>query len=534
MGNTLITANDNRNIRQDTLLGKEISKILREKRVIFDKDLKDGKIIDQPVNQIRACCLDIVKENPGRDEFITVKLPEALDENNQDCKNNGRCIGTSDLGLQFPFKREEKCSADFKQGSDGICDNWIVNKCAKELYDAGCLKVKKNSKGNNVRVWDTENKNCFNSDGELIYGSEECVCVNSSTGFNLNNDPSKTIKGGIAFTDNYQNPYGINGTNLNNFTKYSLNVFGYDQLTQQPQLFDNRCISRINNGSAASGKSNAYLLDDYKNTELSICLNQINVKDSALGEANFSNIKQNNNCNSLGKPKIKEEETSGVVVDDDNKVDKREGDRLEDAAKDILDKQNELEALEREKTIEDIKNQSEQQKKEKEDLIEDEVIKMGYEQRLKDHIEEAQAYIFEKDEQLKESQNIRDETSTEYNKTLRENKILEINNQSQQKKLDELELENKILEEENLANKENLINEQTLNNNIDKNTSTTDGATKSTDSATTSTDSTTTSTDSTKTSTDSSSESFNPTIYILILVALILSTVIIFYLAEKK
>ena len=152
---------------------------------------------------------------------------------------------------------------------------------------------------------------------------------------------------------------------------------------------------------------------------------------------------------------------------------------------------------------------------------------MGYEQRLKDHIEEAQAYIFEKDEQLKESQNIRDETSTEYNKTLRENKILEINNQSQQKKLDKLELENKILEEENLAKKEDLINEQTLNNNIDKNTSTTDGATKSTDSATTSTDSTTT-------STDSSSESFNPTIYILILVALILSTVIIFYLAGKK
>ena len=130
--------------------------------VIFDKDLNDGKIIDQPVNQIRACCLDIVKENPGRDEFITVKLPEALDENNEDCKNNGRCIGTSDLGLQFPFKREEKCSSDFKQGSEGICDNWIVNKCAKELYDAGCLKVKKNSKGNNVRDWDTENKNCFN------------------------------------------------------------------------------------------------------------------------------------------------------------------------------------------------------------------------------------------------------------------------------------------------------------------------------------------------------------------------------------
>ena len=520
MGNTLITANDNRNIRQDTLLGKEISKILREKRVIFDKDIKNGDIIDQPINQIRACCLDVVKENPGRDQFITVKLPEALDENNEDCKNNGKCIGASYLGLQFPFKREEKCSSDFKQGSEGICDNWVVNKCAKELYDAGCIKIKKNSKGNDVRVWDTSNKNCFNSDGELIYGSEECVCVNSSTGFNLNNDPSKTIKGGIAFPDNYTNPYGISGSNLNNFTKYSLNIFGYDQLTQQPQLFDNRCISRINNGSAASGKSNAYLLDDYKNTELSICLNQINVKDSALGEANFSNIKQNNNCNSLGTPKVKEEETSGVVVNDDQKVDKREGDRLENAANDYLEKEKELEDYQREKTIEDINDQSEKQKKEKEELLEDEIKQKEYEERLKDNIEEAQAYIFEKDEKIKDYHNITDETSSEYNKILRKNKILEINNQSQQQKMDELEFENKILEEEYLAKQKYFIAEQTLNKNTSDNTQTSD--------------STTTSTDTTTASTDSSSDSFNPTSYIVILVLIILFTIIFFYFMDKK
>lgn len=513
MGNTLVTANDNRNIRQDSLLGKEISKILREKKEVYDKDLRTNEIISQPVNQIRACCLDIVKENPSRDEFITVKLPEALDENDDDCKNNGRCIGHSNLGLQFPFKRSEKCSSDFRQGEGGVCDNWIVNKCAKELYDAGCIKIKKNSKGNNVRVWDTSNRNCFNKDGELIYGSEECVCVNSSTGFNLNNDPSKTIKGGIAFTNDYENPYGITGTNLNNFTKYSLNVFGYDQLTQQPQLFDNRCISRINNGSAASGKSNAYLLDDYKNTELSICLNQINVKDSALGEANFSNIQQNNNCNSLGAPKVKEEETSGVVVDDTNKVDKREGDRIENAANDLLDAQNELENMQRENTIEDIKNKSEQQKKEKDDLLEDELKEREYEQKLRDHIDEAQAYIFEKDEQLKESQEIKDETSSLYNKTLRENKILEIEKIAQQKKMDELELKNKILEEENLAKEKN-----------------TSDNTQKTDNETVSTDNTSVSTD----NTNSSSTSFNPTIYILALVLIIVVFGALFYFLDKQ
>ena len=80
-----------------------------------------------------------------------------------------------------------------------------------------------------------------------------------------------------------------------------------------------------------------------------------------------------------------------------------------------------------------ILNKSENQKKEKEDLIEDELKQKEYEQKLRDHIDEAQAYIFEKDEQLKESQEIKDETSSLYNKALRENKILEIEKIAQQK-----------------------------------------------------------------------------------------------------
>merc|ERR1711998_399208 len=193
MGNTLITANENRNIRQDTLLGKEISKILREKTEVYDKDLRNGKLVSQPTNQIRACCLDVIKENPGRNDFITIKLPEALDETNEDCKNNGKCIGYYKVGLQFPFKRSDKCSVDFQKGGGGVCDRWMVNKCA---------------------------------------------CINSATGYNLNRDPSNKIKGGLAFENNFQNPYGLTGSDLNNYTKYSLNVFGYDPQYQMPQLFD--------------------------------------------------------------------------------------------------------------------------------------------------------------------------------------------------------------------------------------------------------------------------------------------------------
>ena len=44
-----------------------------------------------------------------------------------------------------------------------------------------------------------------NEKGELIYGSDECACINSATGYNLNRDPSNKIKGGLAFENNFQN-----------------------------------------------------------------------------------------------------------------------------------------------------------------------------------------------------------------------------------------------------------------------------------------------------------------------------------------
>ncbi len=447
MGNTLITANENRNIRQDTLLGKEISKILREKTEVYDKDLRNGKLVSQPTNQIRACCLDVIKENPGRNDFITIKLPEALDETNEDCKNNGKCIGYSKVGLQFPFKRSDKCSVDFQKGGGGVCDRWMVNKCAKELYDAGCLTVKKNSKGKLVKVWNANNKNCFNEKGELIYGSDECACINSATGYNLNRDPSNKIKGGLAFENNFQNPYGLTGSDLNNYTKYSLNVFGYDPQYQMPQLFDSRCASRINAPSSSAGENAPYLLPGYENTGAKICLNQINVKDSSIGEANFSNIQQNNNCGAGIVPKVKEEESPETKIDPTNKVDKREGDRVERAANELLKKDEEAAEIKRKETEKLIKEKSQNQKEEREALERQNEQKKNYEQKLKEQKEKSQYESNIKDEILQSSQEQAFETSESYNKLLRENKILKINNDATKNLLeDTLENQSEIQE----------------------------------------------------------------------------------------
>merc|ERR1712100_588762 len=233
MGNTLITANNNRNIN-DSLLGKEVKKILKEQTEVVDKDIRTGKLKTVQINKVRGCCMNIVKPNPGRNDFITVNLPTALTTNDKYCKTKGRCIENSKLGLQLKGSRSSMCNSNYvSEKAGGICDSFIINKCAKELYDAGCLKIKKNKKGRNVRVWNAKNRNCFDRTGNLIYGSEECACINSATGFTLNTDPSNKIKGGVAFENRDQNPYGLDGTGQNGYTKYSLNVFGYDPQYQK-------------------------------------------------------------------------------------------------------------------------------------------------------------------------------------------------------------------------------------------------------------------------------------------------------------
>jgi len=444
MGNTLTSSNNNRNIN-DSILGKRIKEILLDQDIILDITLdKDGNEIikTDKINKIRGCCMDIVKEYPTNNEFITVTLPDAIEETKDQCKNKGRCVNNSKLGLQIKGDRNKLCNKNFTSGTDGICNSFISNVCAKQMYESGCLKVTKNKNGKTVRVWNTDNSKCFNDDGSLIYGNEECACINSATGFSLNTDPSKSIKGGTAFKTHAENPYGINGDFNNNSSKYSLNIFGYDVQYQKPQLFDSRCASRIDRSSVLSGESAAYLLPGYDNKNLSICMSQINIKDSDIGTANLSNIKQNNQCGGP-PPEIEEKpEDRDVDVIDDNKVDDRLASESEDSANQSIDHNKKMDQVKQDETADKINQLEELLKQEKE--FNNRLDKISNDQNIKD--EQYQSIIDEQENEIKNKEQLYKDIK-EINKLLKEKPEL-INKEKKEKQ----ELINK--EKQELINKE--------------------------------------------------------------------------------
>ena len=417
MGNTLVTSNNNRNIN-DSILGKRVKEILLNQEIVTDKDIKTGKDITQKINVVRGCCMDIVKPDPTDNEFITVNLPDGLTPGEDKfCKDKGRCIGNSKLGLQIKGDRKKLCPINLVPGETGKCDRIMVNKCAKELYDAGCVIVKTNSKGRKVRVWNAKNRNCFTKRGALIYGSEECTCINSATGFSLNTNPSNKIIGGNAFTNFDQNPFGLDGSSDNGFTKYSLDIFGYEPQYQKPQIFDARCASK--KAAVGSGESAAYLLPEYSNKNLTICMNQINIKDSDIGAANFDNIKQNNSCGGGGKapPIEKEPEEREVKVDDNKKVSKRESERIEKEAAEKLEKDKVAKEKAKEDKIASVKKEIEHNKEVKEledkaknDKIESVKKNIGQSKEAK---EKEEQLLQEKERLLKEKQDLADKAAAD-------------------------------------------------------------------------------------------------------------------------
>ena len=174
--------------------------------------------------------MNVVKEKPTNNDFISIKLHIVK-------KNN---LSSESYGLQFKG-REELCSDKFIKDK-GICDG-LINNYAKDLYDNNCIEFKKDNKtGKYYKVW---NKKCIDKDGNLKYGKEECVCINSAVGFNLNNNPSDTIKGGFLFDTNSENPYGIDSNSENKYTKYSVNMFNIKSKKQKPQLFDKDVLKDI-------------------------------------------------------------------------------------------------------------------------------------------------------------------------------------------------------------------------------------------------------------------------------------------------
>lgn len=384
MGNTLTTDRNNRVINE-SLLGKEISKILINR----SESIQKGGI---PVNLRRACCMGIVKKKPSNSDFITVKIPSARDNKDTKCKNKGNCMEASLLGLQVKGDQEALCKVKKTKYYNGreSCDNFMKNLCARALYERGCIVIKKN-KGKNVRVWNAKNKNCFRDDGSLAYGYEECRCINSQTGFSLNTNPGTGFPGGPAFKKD-QNPYGINKTDSNNVsTKYSLNIFGYESQYQKPHIFDSRCNKSATSASSQKGSSKSYLLPAYKDNKVSICLNQINIKDSDIGEANMSNIKQNNNCGSGGKPPVKgNKDPEDTKVDEKKKVGKDTIDKVEENEEKNKEIEKEEKKKELKKSLDKAKKEKEQKEQEKKEKLKDEIEDKKTEKELEKTKKEAE------------------------------------------------------------------------------------------------------------------------------------------------
>ena len=359
MGNNLsINQNDMR--INDTILGKEVKKVLKNVQQVssYEEDIP----VTIPINKYRACCLGVAKTEPQDNDFITVKLPTISEDSNNPL---GYVVDYQDLGLQFKLLNNDKnfCTdLELTTSESGQCDKIMVNNCAKSLYDIGCIKTIERTSDSGqktiIPVWNSENKKCFEVDGSLSYGPEECMCVNSFTGFTLNTKPSASIT-----SPNYSkrvNPYNINGSDQNSYTKYSANLFKYDSQYQRPQVLDKRCASGIIGGSKASGKGPTYTGAKLGyDVDVDICLSQINIGDSQIGEANFENINLTNVCGggvnyekNEKPPQSKPSDVANDDLDDDSEEQKNKNE----------DQNNETEEQENEN--QEQKNETEKSKNE--------------------------------------------------------------------------------------------------------------------------------------------------------------------------
>ena len=327
MGNTITKSSDDKRFG-DSLVAKEIKNIvLNQTSTYKDKDIK--------IHVAKACCRDVIRPDIGKEQnnVVSIAFPRAIDPKDERCAKNGMCLETTYVGLQVEEERAKWCGDDKTTGNAGynfstirgggsnsVCDSFMMDYCAKNLYEQGCIKMGKNKAGALVPQFANsgENKMCWDVENKMNYGPPECHCLNSIFGPNLNTWPAKEIEDKTFGT---KNPYGLEGrqTSLdNNFSKYTLNIFKADKPKQFPRVLDARCAVRATGGD--SGRSRAYTLAQDDSGNVSICLNQINIADSNIGNANFDDIKQENNC---GGPPASAQQPSdaSVPVNPDQKVD---------------------------------------------------------------------------------------------------------------------------------------------------------------------------------------------------------------------
>jgi hypothetical protein len=266
MGNTLSKDEYSDKRFGDSLLAKEVKKIITNQETVYL-----GKPVK--IHLAKACCRDVVRKGIDQEvtNVVSVAFPKALSKDNPRCKTDGICLGTSYVGYQIDDDKDKYCkqgtvigdinlaiNLDKTVKSNSTCDNFMIDYCAKTLYEQGCTKMGKNLKGNIVPQFSNKqlNKMCWNEENKMHYGPPECECLNSVVGTNLNTWPARMELPPFGS----DNPYGLEGTKLDTTskTKYSLNIFNTDSTKQYPVQLDPRCTTGSTSGD--SGRSKAYLL----------------------------------------------------------------------------------------------------------------------------------------------------------------------------------------------------------------------------------------------------------------------------------
>jgi hypothetical protein len=332
MGNTLHTVPIQDKRFNNSALAQEVKKIMMN----YTEFYRDSNV---NTHLAKACCAGAVGEDIQKQNVISIAFPNAIDN----CKDrrDGVCLETVYTGFQIKGNKENICNVknigielnDKRKlttntssnvyGQNSTCDNFMINHCAKSLYDQGCMKIDTNSVGSKVPRLATykENKMCYNfpsnnlkenEEPSLSYGPPECDCINSVFGPSMNTWPAEDQLDGSYKKG--ENPYGLTSqdTDKNNLvTKYSLNIYKQSSTNQFPKALDKRCATRIIATDSTGGIARAFgLINDEKDVPITICSNQINISDSQINKATIADIKQENNCGGFTQQKPTKPEDS--------------------------------------------------------------------------------------------------------------------------------------------------------------------------------------------------------------------------------
>lgn len=306
MGNQISNPSNNDQFT-DSLLGKEIKKIMMEKTVANVNDVKffqdENKNKNIKINQLKACCVGAIGEVGQINSTLGIPFPAfnpGLEPGKVTCQPGQNCLMTKNVGFTIETNdKSQYCGSnmDAKSKDAKTCDALLTDNCAKQLYEQGCIKLsgKKNNFGKSLSSWNTKNPMCVNTIGGkpvLYTGGPECTCVNSVFGPVLNKGPSYKLS-----NKGLKNPYGLTDITLdfddnNEDTMYSLNIFKQENMAMHPGILDNRCVAKKNFKT-----DTAYNMSFDRDVPIgAICIQQINLTDSNVGKAVFEGNSFENNC----------------------------------------------------------------------------------------------------------------------------------------------------------------------------------------------------------------------------------------------